>query len=86
MQKNYIEQMVTITRQGQVTIPRSLRSALHIKGSTKVLISSERGKIVITPKAAFASLGGSLKSKVKLSDTQLKRARVSFAKEFGRKI
>lgn len=78
--------MVTITSQGQVTIPRSLRASFHIKGSTKAFIGNDRGRIVITPKGAFSSLGGSLKSKTKLSDSQLKKARAAFAKEFGRKV
>ncbi|MEK7649204.1 MAG: AbrB/MazE/SpoVT family DNA-binding domain-containing protein [Patescibacteria group bacterium] len=86
MQEKHIDQMVTITRQGQVTIPQSLRKKFRIKGSTKARITSEQGKIIITPKVAFASLGGSLKSSVKLSDRQLRQARTHFAKEFGRKI
>lgn len=86
MQKKYIEQMVTITSQGQVTIPQALRRVFKIQGSTKAFISHNDGAIVIKPRTAFNTLGGSLKSKVRLSDARLKRARLNFAKEFGRTL
>lgn len=86
MEKKHFAHMVTITSQGQVTIPQSFRTSFRIKGSTKATISSDRGRIIITPKGAFSSLGGSLKSKIKLSDPKLKKARAIFSKEFGRKI
>lgn len=86
MDKKHSVHMVTITRQGQVTIPRSLRTRFRIKGSTKAMIADERGRIVITPKISFSSLAGSLKSTTKLTDQQIKKARAAFAKEFCRKV
>lgn len=81
-----MQQVVTITRQGQLTIPRSVRKHFGINGSTKAALRTEGNFIVVEPKRDFWSLPGSLKSTVKLSDAQLKRARRTFAKNWPRKI
>lgn len=79
-------QVVTITSQGQLTIPQSVRERFGITGSTKAILKVEGHTIVVEPKHDFWALGGAAKSKVKLTDAQLKRARKSFEKEWPRHL
>jgi AbrB family looped-hinge helix DNA binding protein len=81
-----MEQIVTITSQGQLTIPRSVRKAFGIKGSTKAVLRSTGKTIIVEPKGDFWSLSGSLKSSVTLTDSQLRKTRDKFAKKWPRKI
>lgn len=84
MHKKY-SQIVSITSQGQITIPKFIRRDFGIKGPVKAIISKSGNKIVVEPKQNFWQLAGALSSKVKLTDVQLKRARVAFAKNWARK-
>lgn len=77
-----MQDIVSITSQGQVTIPIKIRQAFGIKGSTKAIIKKQGDQIVIKPQKDFWSLAGSLKSSVKLSDRQLNKARQVFAKKW----
>lgn len=77
-----MDQIVTITKQGQVTIPKSMRVVFKIDGSVKASIHREGNKIIVQPKKNFWSLPNSLKSKIKLSDQQLKKARLEFSKQW----
>ena len=81
-----MSQIVTITSQGQLTIPQTVRERFGISGSTKAILKIEGHTIVVEPKHDFWALSGSLKSKVKLTDAQMKLARKSFEKEWSRKI
>ena len=78
-----MQQMVSITSQGQLTIPSSMRKFLGIKGSTKAIIESKGSQLIVKPKSDFWSLSGSLASSVKLSDKQLKKARKNFSKDWA---
>lgn len=78
---NYI---VTITSQGQLTIPKDLLRHFGIEGSTKAKLVRDGDKIIVEPKNDFWSLAGSLKSSVKLSDEQLRQARKEFSKTWGK--
>lgn len=79
-------QVVTITSQGQLTIPQSVRERFGISGSTKAILKVEGHTIVVEPKHDFWALSGSLKSKIKLTDAQLKQARKSFTATWARRI
>ena len=79
-----MEQVVTITSQGQLTIPQSVRERFGISGSTKAILKIEGNTIIVEPRHDFWALSGYLKSKVKLSDAQLKRARKAFEKQWSR--
>lgn len=81
-----MSQIVTITRQGQLTIPRSVRKHFHMEGSTKAVLRLEGNKMIVEPKADFWSLSGALHSTVKLSDVQLRQARQQFQKKWARKV
>jgi len=77
-----MQEIVSITSQGQLTVPVSIRQAFGIKGSTKAVIRKEGKHIVVEPKKDFWSLPSSLASHVKLSDEELKKARESFSKKW----
>ncbi len=80
------EKIVTITSQGQLTIPRFMRKRFGIKGSTKAVVRTEGDTIIVTPKSDFWSLAGSIKTSVRLNDRQLRGARRAFEKEWARKL
>lgn len=78
-------QVVSITSQGQVTIPTQIRKLLGILGSTKAVISLVDNKLIIEPTADFWSLAGGLSTKIKLSDQQLHEAQAAFGKKWSQK-
>lgn len=78
-----MSEIVSITSQGQVTIPKAMRDLFGISAATKAMISKVGSTIVIHPKPDFWSLEGSLNSTVKLSDNQLRAARSAFEKEWS---
>ena len=78
-------QLVSITRQGQITIPKLIRKAFGIKGATKASVRKEGGVIVVEPKIDFGSLSGSLRSSISLSDKELRNARDAFEKQWPKK-
>ena len=79
-----MQQVVSITSQGQLTIPRLMLQDLGIYGSTKALIQKKKNVILVTPRNDFWSLAGSLKSEVKLSDSELREARKRFSKTWAK--
>lgn len=79
-----MEQVVAITRQGQLTIPKFLRDGFGIRGGAKALVRREGDTIVVKPQGSFWKLGGSLASSVKLSDIQLQAARRAFGTTWAR--
>jgi hypothetical protein len=49
-----------------------------MRGSVKASLRLENGMIIVEPQADFWSLAGSLKSKRRLTDAGLRRARKAF--------
>ena len=80
------ENIVTITSQGQLTIPRGVRKHFGITGSTKAILRTQGKMIVVEPKNDFWSLSGSLTSTVRLTDRQMSAARAAFPKKWARKV
>jgi AbrB family looped-hinge helix DNA binding protein len=80
-----MEQIVSITKQGQVTIPKEMRDAFGIHGAVKAFVQKLGDTIVIKPKKDFWSLSGSLRSNISLSDKQLQETRKDFQKNWPRK-
>lgn len=78
-----MQHIVSITDQGQVGIPISVRKAFGIKGATKAVLEKKGDKIVIKPEKTFWQLSGSMKSDIKLTDKQLRAARDSFEKNWA---
>lgn len=66
---------VTITSQGQISIPIQLRRKLGLDKNKKAFIREENGELVVKPIKDFLELGGSLKAyskgKKPLSSTEL---------------
>lgn len=71
-------QFISITSQGQINLPKKIRTSLNISGTTKAEIEIKNGSIIINPRRDFWSLAGSLTSDVKLNDRQLAEARAKF--------
>ncbi len=69
------EEVVSVTKKGQATIPKKLRDKYRIKG--KVIIAEEDGKIVLKPIPTPEQEYGSLKTvfKDKTARTLLQEAR-----------
>lgn len=60
-----MKQIVSITSQGQISIPASMRRLMAFDQYHKALVKLEGKKIVIEPIADFLSLGGTLQQKAK---------------------
>jgi AbrB family looped-hinge helix DNA binding protein len=78
-----MRRVVSITSQGQLTIPKSIRRSFGIKGAVKAVVRKKGRTIIVEPKYGFWSLEGMLKSSVRLSDSELRKARDSFGKKWG---
>ncbi len=74
----------TITKQGQLTIPKSLLREFGVRGATKAIVRRNGQMLIVEPKREFWSLAGSLGSSIKLSDKKFSSARRAFAKEWPR--
>ena len=80
-----MKSIISITSQGQVTIPVEIRRAFGIKGATKAKIEKRGNQIIIKPQKNFWTLKGFLASKIKLSDKKLKEAKDAFVREWPRR-
>ena len=79
-----MQKIVSITSQGQLTIPQSMLRSLGIKTPVKAIIRKKENILEVEPKKNFWSLSGSLKSEVKLSDADLRKAREAFSTKWSR--
>jgi len=63
---------VSITSQGQISIPAKVQKQLGFKKPSKAVLSVEGGRIVVEPVKDFLEMGGSLKtSKPPLSSQKI---------------
>ena len=62
----------------EISIPVSIRKAFGIDGATKAVLEKKGDKMIIKPQKSFWQLSGGMKSKIKLTDKQLRAARDSF--------
>ena len=63
---------VSITSQGQVSIPAPIRRKLGLNGSKKALLLERGGKVVIEPIVDLLTLKGSLKTDLAASPKQIR--------------
>lgn len=56
---------VSITSQGQISLPAKIRRALGLHKNSKALLSVHEGNIILTPIKDFLELKGSLKTNKK---------------------
>jgi bifunctional DNA-binding transcriptional regulator/antitoxin component of YhaV-PrlF toxin-antitoxin module len=80
-----MQQIVSITSRGQMTIPQEMLRQMSLDVPLKVLVRQEKNMMIVEPKRDFWSLAGSLESKVVLTDNQLRKARNSFSKKWAKK-
>jgi AbrB family looped-hinge helix DNA binding protein len=80
------EKVVSITSQGQLTIPKPILKKFGISKGAKAIIWQSGKTIMVKPKKDFWQLGGSLAGKIKLTDAQLRKARETFAKKWPRPL
>lgn len=58
-------QIVSITSQGQISIPAKIRKELGLNTKKKALVSTDHGKMIVEPVKDLLELKGSLKTNKK---------------------
>lgn len=58
---------VSITSQGQMTIPADIRLALGLQKASKAIVSTVGGKMVVEPEPDILALRGIFKTKKRVS-------------------
>ena len=78
--------IATITSKRQVTLPAALFSKLDLESGTKVLITEDQGKIIMSPsESAVRELAGIIKVGKRISDKQLEKIiEAAKMKRFGK--
>lgn len=64
---------VSITSQGQISIPSKLRKQLGLEKTKKALVSEQGGKIVVEPIKDLLELEGAFSTKIKISPKTARR-------------
>lgn len=59
----YMSQIVSITSQGQITLPAAIRRLFDLDKFRKVLVKTQNNQIVVEPMADFSKMAGILKNK-----------------------
>ncbi len=65
---------VSITSQGQISIPIKLRRDLGLNKTKRALVSSRDGKIIVEPVKDLLDLKGSFKTNIKATPRQIREA------------
>lgn len=65
---------VSVTSQGQISIPAKIRRELGLDKNGKALVFLEKGKVVIEPVKDLLELRGSLKTKIKATPSRVREA------------
>ncbi len=65
---------VSITSQGQISIPAKIRRELGLHNGKKALVSMENKKLIVEPVKDFLELRGSLKTGIKATPQQIREA------------
>lgn len=82
-----MQKIVSITSQGQITIPAKMRGILGLGKYKRASVRLEKGKIIVEPVPDLLTLAGSLKDKaIKGKSIQeiIKLEEESIARSFGR--
>lgn len=82
---NMSQTIVSITSQGQLTIPKAIRDAFGITGAVKAVLKMEGDHLVVKPQKSFWDLAGTLNTGITLTDQELRDARNAFSQEWGEK-
>ncbi len=65
---------VSITSQGQISIPMRLRSKLGLDKHKKALVSESKGKLIVEPIKDLLELEGSFKTNIKATPKEIREA------------
>lgn len=65
---------VSVTSQGQISVPVKLRRKLGLDKSKRAIVREEEGKLVIEPVKDLLELKGSLKTKISANQRQIREA------------
>lgn len=65
---------VSITSQGQISIPAPIRKKLKLDKSKKAIVIEQNGKVLIEPVSDLLDLKGSLKTNIKASPNQIRES------------
>ncbi|OGE19093.1 hypothetical protein A3A14_01175 [Candidatus Daviesbacteria bacterium RIFCSPLOWO2_01_FULL_43_38] len=65
---------VSITSQGQITIPAKLRRSLGFDKNKKALVREENGELIIKPVQDLLELEGSFKTNLRFTPHQIREA------------
>ncbi len=75
-----------LTAKGQMTIPREVRKALHLKPSEKIVIVVEDDQAVLKPlRGTILDIGGTVKVPGKEKPVDFRKVREEVRKQVGRK-
>ncbi len=74
---------VSITSQGQITIPSAVRKKLNIKKQSKGILSVRDKGFYIKPVGSFWDIPKMVKTSVRLTDVQLRKARDAFETDWA---
>lgn len=66
--------MVSITSQGQISIPAPIRRKLGLDKSRKAIVTEKDGKLLIEPVKDLLDLRGSLKTSITASTKEIREA------------
>lgn len=66
--------IVSITSQGQISIPAKIRRRLGLSKMGKAVVSVQKGKVIVEPIADLLTLGGSLKTVKRPTPTKIRKA------------
>jgi len=58
-----MQQVVSITSQGQITLPTAIRRLFGLDKFKKVLVRAQTNQIIVEPMTDFSKMAGILKSK-----------------------
>ena len=76
---------VSVTSQGQLSIPAQIRKQLGFFKTHKALVTVVDGKVVIEPVKDLLTLKGSLRSSIKATPQQIRKAFEKHLANHGRK-
>lgn len=74
---------VTITSQGQISLPAKIRKELGFSKTNKALVSIENGKVTIEPVKDLLELRGLLKTSIKVSPREIRAGFEEYLAEEG---
>lgn len=70
--------LVSVTSQGQISIPASLRRKFGFNKTKKAFVSDQNGKLTVEPVKDFLEFYGAFQTKKKISSRKIRKAFESY--------